>query len=175
MAVLELKYFPADVLRTKTAPVVDFDEALAKTVDDMAETMYVEEGIGLAANQVGISKQMFVMDVPIMDGDKRTSDLRAIINPEIIDRSGEIIWQEGCLSFPGIHADVKRAARVVVRYQNVSGDWVEMEAEGLAAVCIQHEMDHLAGITFVEYLSPLKRKLVLRELKKTLAEMGVAA
>ncbi|MFT5435270.1 MAG: peptide deformylase, partial [Myxococcota bacterium] len=112
MAVLELKYFPADVLKTKTAAITQFGTELAKIADDMAETMYVEEGIGLAANQVGLSLAMFVMDIPQPQGEgegaKRVSDLRTFINPELLEKSGEIIWQEGCLSVPGVDADVKR-------------------------------------------------------------------
>ncbi|MEC8023720.1 MAG: peptide deformylase [Myxococcota bacterium] len=168
MAVLELKIFPADILRSPTDKVTDFDEALAKTAADMAETMYMENGIGLAANQVGLSMQMLVMDVP--DEENPTaSRLKTIINPEILESKGEVTWDEGCLSFPGLSVPVNRAETVVVRYFDAKGERHEEAMDGLEAICLQHEMDHLAGITFIDYLSPLKRKLALRELKKNLA------
>jgi len=174
MAVLQLKYYPAEVLRTKTETVTAFDDELATTAQDMAETMYMENGIGLAANQVGLLVQMLVMDVP--DEENPTaSRLKVLVNPNLLESEGEIVWDEGCLSFPGITVPVKRASTVRVEYFDPSGERHEETMHGLEAVCLQHEMDHLAGVTFIEYLSPLKRKLALRELKRNLAEMGVAA
>ena len=172
MALLTLHFWPEDVLRTPASPVTEFGPALQKTLEDMAETMYVERGIGLAAPQVGLSKRMIVIDVPSEDG---TANLRALVNPVIVSREGTIVWEEGCLSFPGLVADVTRANKVRVRFQDSAGTERELDAEGLEAVCLQHECDHLDGITFVEYLSPLKRKLLLRDLKKNLAEREVAA
>ncbi len=173
MATLELKYYPAAILKRKAEPVVDFDEGLQKTIEDMAETMYVENGIGLAAPQVGISKRLFVMDVPPNAEGEDGTGLVALINPEIIASEGTIVWEEGCLSFPTMVAEVKRAHTLTVRYQNPAGEWCERDASELEAVCIQHEQDHLNGVTFVDYLSPLKRTLLLRDLKKKLTEMGV--
>ena len=172
MATLELKYWPADVLRTKAVPVETFGTELRQLLEDMAETMYAEHGIGLAAPQVGISQRILVMDIP---DDERPATLRALVNPEIVEREGEIVWEEGCLSFPGLTADVKRARRIRVRYQDAEGARREMVAEELEAVCIQHEIDHLDGITFIDYVSPLKRRLLLRDLRRTLEEMGVEA
>ncbi len=173
MAVLKLQFWPAEVLRNTSEAVTDFDGALRQLLEDMAETMYVENGIGLAAPQVGIAKRILVMDVP--QDEERTSNLRGLINPSIIEKSGELVYEEGCLSFPGLTADVNRAAKILMRYQDHTGKWHEGPAEGLEAVSIQHEIDHLDGINFIDYLSPLKRKLLLRELQRTLAEQGVAA
>jgi peptide deformylase len=175
MAVLQLQFWPAEILRAKAEPVADsqFTPELVATLENMAETMYTENGIGLAAPQVGISKRMIVIDVP--EGEERNSRLRALVNPRIVEKSGTIIWEEGCLSFPGVTADVTRAAQIRIQYRNPLGEAQELVAEDLEAVCIQHEVDHLDGINFVDYLSPLKRKLLLRDLKKYLAEMGEAA
>ncbi len=173
MAVMQLQYWPAEVLRQKAEPVTEFGDELKKTLEDMAETMYVESGIGLAAPQVGVSLRMIVIDVP--KGEERKPDLKALVNPVIVEKSGEIIWEEGCLSFPGITADVTRAAHLTVEFQDYTGAKYTMQVEGLEAVCVQHELDHLNGVNFVDYLSPLKRKLLLRELKRNLSEMGVAA
>ncbi len=177
MAVLPLQFWPAEVLRTPARPVApeEFDRALVRFVEDMAETMYLERGIGLAAPQVGVSKRVLVMDVPREGPDGEPdgeSHLTFIINPELVAREGTQVYEEGCLSFPGLLAEVTRSKRVTLRYQDVTGARQERVLEGLEAVCIQHEIDHLDGITFVEYLSPLKRKLLLRDLKKTLAERG---
>lgn len=174
MAVLPLQIWPAEVLRRQAEPVGDdeFGDALAQTLDDMAETMYVENGIGLAAPQVAISKRMLVMDVPM--GDDRKPDLKALVNPEIVESQGTIVYEEGCLSFPGLTADVKRHGWIRVAYRDAWGKAADMVCEGLEAVCLQHEMDHLDGINFVDHLSPLKRKLLLRELKKNLADRAAA-
>ena len=172
MAVLQLQFWPADVLRTPASPVTEFGPSLQKTLEDMAETMYVERGIGLAAPQVGLSLRMIVVDVPHDDG---KSYLRALVNPVIVAREGTIVWEEGCLSFPGLIAEVTRASKVRLRYQDWSGEVRELDADGLEAVCLQHECDHLEGITFIDYLSPLKRRLLLRDLKRNLAEREEAA
>ena len=174
MAVLALRYFPDDILRIKTTPITEFGDALRKFVADMAETMYAENGIGLAANQVGVSRRVVVMDVPRSEED-RSPNFKAYINPEIVERSGIQFFDEGCLSFPGITAEVKRALGITVRYHDATGAVHEDRVTGLESVCVQHELDHLEGITFVDYLSPLKRRLLLRDLKKNLAELGVPA
>ena len=172
MAVLELRFFPDEVLRTPTEKIEHFDEGVAKVAADMAETMYMENGIGLAANQVGLSIQMLVMDVP-SEENPTASRLKTLINPELVESSGEIMWDEGCLSFPGLSVPVRRAETVTVSYLQPNGERQQETMTGLEAICLQHEMDHLAGITFIDYLSPLKRKLALRELKKNLADLGV--
>lgn len=173
MAVLQLQFWPAEVLRVKAEALTpnEFTPELVQTLEDMAETMYVEQGIGLAAPQVGISKRMLVVDVPV--GEERASNLRALVNPEIVEKEGSIVWEEGCLSFPSITADVTRANKIRVKYQNPQGEHCELVAEELEAICLQHELDHLNGINFVDYLSPIKRKMLLRELKKYLTEAGV--
>lgn len=177
MSVLTLHYYPDDVLRRRCEPVEVFDAQLARFVEDMFETMYAENGIGLAANQVGASRRVLVMDVPVEREpgakDAPPSNRRALINPEIVSRVGQQSYEEGCLSFPGLAATVKRARDVVVRYQDATGAWHEAMFTGLESVCFQHELDHLEGITFVDYLSPLKRRLLLRDLRKTLAERGL--
>jgi len=141
--------------------VVDFDEDLKKLVADMTETMYAARGIGLAATQVNVHKRLLVLDVSEMQDQPRV-----YINPQIVDSSGEQVYEEGCLSVPGIYADVKRAEKVTVRAQNVDGSTFEEQLDGLHAVCVQHEMDHLIGRLFVDYLSPLKRNMVRKKLEK---------
>ncbi|MFT7622906.1 MAG: peptide deformylase [Myxococcota bacterium] len=168
MAVMQLQFWPAEVLRTRAAEVTEFGPELAKVLEDMAETMYVENGIGLAAPQVGLSQRMIVIDVP--EDEERSANLRLLVNPEIVESVGTTLYDEGCLSFPGVNIEVKRAQQVTVKYQDAMGTEHTIEADGLEAICLQHELDHLNGINFVDYLSPLKRKLVLRELKKTLAD-----
>jgi peptide deformylase len=163
MAKLNILEFPDPRLRT-VARAVDptrIDPAFQQLVDDMFETMYAAPGIGLAASQVDVHQRFMVIDV---SEEKNTP--RVFINPEIATRSGEQVCQEGCLSVPGIYADVKRAERIVVRALDRNGVPFETDADGLLAVCIQHEMDHLDGKLFVDYLSPLKRDMVKRKLAK---------
>ena len=161
MALLEIVEFPDPRLRTRAAPIDQVDDALRALIDDMFETMYDAPGIGLAATQVDVHRRFMVIDV---SEDK--SEPRVFINPEILEREGEQVCQEGCLSVPGIYADVTRAERIRVRAQDRNGDAYEMEADGLLAVCIQHEIDHLDGKLFVDYLSPLKRQMVKKKLDK---------
>ncbi|MBZ0222274.1 MAG: peptide deformylase [Dokdonella sp.] len=161
MALLTILEFPDPRLRTKAQPVTVFDAQLKQLVADMFETMYAAPGVGLAATQVNVHQQLLVMD---MSEDK--SDARVLINPRLLEKSGEQIFQEGCLSFPGIYADVERALRVKVAAQDVDGKHIEFEVEGPLAVCVQHEMDHLAGKVFVDHLSSLKRSLLLKKLDK---------
>ncbi|GLQ88211.1 peptide deformylase [Dyella flagellata] len=161
MSVLTILEFPDPRLRTKAAPVTAFDAALKQFVDDMFETMYAANGVGLAATQVNVHQRVLVADMS-EDGDQPL----ALINPEILEKDGTQVYQEGCLSFPGIFADVTRALKVKVRAQDVQGQSFELEVEGPLAVCIQHEMDHLAGKVFVDYLSPLKRSILLKRLEK---------
>ena len=161
MARLPIIEFPDPRLRTVARPVREVDTRIRQLVDDMFETMYEAPGIGLAATQVDVHEQLLVLDV---SEDK--SYPMVFINPEIVESEGSQVYQEGCLSVPGIYADVKRANSVVVRALDRDGASFELAAEGLLAVCIQHEMDHLAGKVFVDYLSPLKRELVRKKLAK---------
>jgi peptide deformylase len=164
MAQLPILEFPDPRLRTKAAPVDPswLDEtATQQLFDDMFETMYEAPGIGLAASQVDVHRRFMVIDVT----DDRTQPL-VFVNPDISARSGEQVYQEGCLSVPGIFADVTRANAVTVNALDRHGVGFELQADGLLAVCIQHEMDHLEGKLFVDYLSPLKREMVRKKLAK---------
>jgi len=161
MARLPIIEFPDPRLRTVARPVKDVDTRIRQLIDDMFETMYEAPGIGLAATQVDVHERLLVLDV---SEDK--SYPMVFINPEILSSEGSQVYQEGCLSVPGIYADVKRAENIVVRALDRDGQSFELNADGLLAVCIQHEMDHLAGKVFVDYLSPLKRELVRKKLAK---------
>jgi peptide deformylase len=156
-------HYPDKRLREKAAPVATITAEVRTLVDDMAETMYAAPGVGLAATQIGERLQIFVVDVA---EENEPSDLRVFINPEIIDRQDTIVWSEGCLSFPGINEDVERAAKVVVRAQDRDGKTFELEAEGLLAVAVQHEYDHLQGVLMIDHLGLLKKRLVNRKMQK---------
>ena len=161
MAKLTILEFPDPRLRTKAAPVTVFDAALKQLSLDMLETMYEAPGIGLAATQVNVHKQLLVLDVS-----EEKNQPMTLVNPKITAKEGTQVYQEGCLSVPGIFADVERADRIHVEAQDALGNALSFDADGLLAVCIQHEMDHLAGKLFVDYLSPLKRELVKKKLEK---------
>ena len=161
MSVLTIIEFPDPRLRTKAEPVRVFDADLKQLVADMFETMYEANGVGLAATQVNVHQQVLVADM----SEERNEPL-VLINAQIVEKDGAQVYQEGCLSFPGIYADVTRALKVKVKAQDVDGNTIEREFEGPLAVCIQHEMDHLAGKVFVDYLSPLKRSMLLKRLEK---------
>ncbi|MEC5399153.1 peptide deformylase [Uliginosibacterium sp. H1] len=161
MALLPILHYPDERLHTVAKPVTNVDERIRKLVRDMAETMYAAPGVGLAATQVNVHERVLVIDV---SEDK--SGLMAFINPEIVEKRGEQVCEEGCLSVPGIYEKVARAEFVTVKALNVEGQAFELEAEGLLAVCIQHEIDHLDGKVFVEYLSPLKQNRIKGKLKK---------
>lgn len=139
-----------------------FDAELRKLLQDMAETMYANKGIGLAAQQVGRLERVCVIDVPGKE-DAPGTGLMFLVNPAVVSREGSVVFKEGCLSFPGLEVEVERAATVTVEYQDEQGDRKTIVAEGLAAVCLQHEIDHLDGVVFVDRLSPLKRRLALKE------------
>lgn len=162
MAILNILRYPDPRLHKVAKPVTVFDARLAQLVADMAETMYDAPGIGLAASQVDVHEQLLIIDT------SETKDaLTAYINPEIVWASDEMqVYDEGCLSVPGIYDGVERHARVKVRAFDVQGQPFEVEADGLLAVCIQHEMDHLKGKVFVEYLSPLKRNRIKNKMIK---------
>lgn len=167
MAKLDILEYPDPRLRLTAQPVEAFDPALARLADDMLETMHAAPGIGLAATQVNVQKRLLVVDVS-----ENHDDPRVLVNPELLDARGKEICQEGCLSFPGIFADVERKDWIRVKAQDVTGKVFEIETGGLLAVCIQHEMDHLVGKVFVDYLSPLKRSLLLRKLEKQRRHAG---
>jgi peptide deformylase len=161
MARLQILEYPDPRLRTKAKPVEVFDAALAKLVENMLETMYAAPGVGLAATQVDVHKRLIVMDIS-----EGKTHPQVFCNPEILTQEGEGITEEGCLSVPGIFDEVKRAAAVRARAQDVSGKTFEVDLDGLAAVCLQHEMDHLEGKLFVDYLSDLKRERIRKKLDK---------
>jgi peptide deformylase len=161
MAHLTILEFPDPRLRTRAQPVEQVDARLRKLIDDMFETMYAAPGIGLAATQVNVHKRLLVIDV----SESRKEPL-VFINPEILDRQGVEETEEGCLSVPGVYDKVTRADRIRVRALDRDGKQFEMEADGLLAVCIQHEIDHLDGKLFVDYLSELKRTRIRRKLEK---------
>ena len=161
MAKLTILEFPDPRLRTKAKPVENVDDELRSLVDDMFETMYDAPGIGLAATQVDVHKRLLVADVT---ADK--SEPHVLINPEIIEKDGVTTTEEGCLSVPGYYEEVKRAEHIRVRFLDRHGKQVELETEGLLAVCIQHEMDHLDGKLFVDYLSEAKRMRIRKKLVK---------
>ena len=161
MAKLKILEFPDPRLRTKAAPVEVVDDALRTLIGDMFETMYDAPGIGLAATQVDVHKRLLVADV---SSDK--SEPHVLINPEITEKDGITVTDEGCLSVPGYYESVERAEHIRVKFLDRNGDAVEMEAEGLLAVCIQHEMDHLDGKLFVDYLSEAKRQRIRKKLEK---------
>jgi peptide deformylase len=161
--ILPIVKYGDPVLTQKALHVTEFDEKLRKLVADMFDTMYAAPGVGLAAPQVGVLKRIFVMDC---SSGKDPKQKIAFINPVITSTEGEQSGDEGCLSFPGIYFDVKRARRVIARAFNVNGEEFTIDALDLAARCIAHETDHLDGELFIDYLSPLKRDLVKRKIKK---------
>jgi peptide deformylase len=163
MAILSILRYPDARLHKVAAPVTVFDENLRKLVRDMAETMYAAPGVGLAATQVDVTKQVIVIDAS-----DRQDSLVVLINPEIVETSGVSDIEEGCLSVPGVYDVVERAERVKVRAYDQHGHAFTLEAQGLLSVCIQHEMDHLKGKVFVEYLSQLKQQRVRAKLAKQL-------
>jgi peptide deformylase len=171
MAVRSILHYPDARLRVAGKKVVAFDEGLARLVDDMAETMYAAPGVGLAATQIGEYWQVFVVDCA---PEGEPSDLRVFVNPEILSQTGATTSSEGCLSFPEAREEVERADKVRVRAQDRTGRWFELETEGLLAIAIQHEYDHLQGILMIDRLGPLKKRLLHRKMVKR-AEAGAAA
>lgn len=161
MALRAILHYPDPRLRRKAAPVARVDEEVRRLIDDMAETMYQAPGIGLAAVQVDVPKRVVVIDVS-----PEHSDLKVFVNPEIVRRDGVEVMEEGCLSVPGVYEEVERAERVTVRALDRDGQAFELVADGLLAVCIQHEIDHLDGRVFVDYLSRLKQSRIRKKLEK---------
>jgi len=165
MSKLAILRYPDPRLYTRATPAQVFDQNLRQLVKDMAETMYSAPGIGLAATQVNVHQRLLIIDL------SETHDsLQVFINPEIIQRDGQQQLEEGCLSVPGIYDFVQRAAQIRVRAQDLEGQWFEQQADGLLAVCIQHEIDHLDGKVFVDYLSRLKRDRIKTKLNKRLRD-----
>jgi len=183
MAIREILEVPDPVLKQVSAPVTEFNAELKTLVDDMFETMYDAPGIGLAAIQVGVPLRVLVIDLQPEDEDAELvacdhdghhhhhqptkKEPRVFINPEILDPSEDLsVYQEGCLSVPEIYADVERPAKIRARWQDIDGKTHEEDMDGLMATCLQHEMDHLEGILFIDHLSRLKRQMVLKKLDK---------
>jgi peptide deformylase len=159
----EVVKWPDPVLQKPSEKVTVFDAKLKKLVEEMFDSMYAAQGIGLAAPQIAISKRITVIDVSFK---KNPADRVVLINPEIVDREGKQVEEEGCLSLPEIREKVTRAAKVKVKAQDVTGEWFEVEGEELLARAMQHEIDHLDGVLFIDRLSRLKRDLVIRKIKK---------
>ncbi|TFW70166.1 peptide deformylase [Methylotenera oryzisoli] len=161
MAILDILNYPDPRLHTVAKPVKEVNATIRRLIDDMAETMYAAPGIGLAATQVNQHIQLLLVDT------SETKDqLQVFINPKILERDGEQVYEEGCLSVPGIYESVKRAEKILVEALDQDGKKFTLEAHGLLSVCIQHEMDHLLGKVFVEYLSPLKRNRIKNKMLK---------
>ncbi|MGE4503302.1 MAG: peptide deformylase [Thiomicrospira sp.] len=165
MQKLDLVLYPDEGLREICKPIDEMTDALDRLIDDMFYTMYDAPGIGLAAPQIAVQQRVIVVDV----SEDKTEPL-ALINPEIIRRSGSIVWEEGCLSLPGIYAKVERPSDILVRAMNREGKPIELHAQDLLAVCIQHEIDHLNGKLFVDHLSGIKRARLLQKFKKLQTE-----
>lgn len=161
MAILKILQYPDERLHTIARPVSEVTDATRELVRNMAETMYAAPGVGLAATQVDVHECVIVVDVS-----ETHDDLLVLINPELIDHSGMAVHEEGCLSVPGIYEKVERPEKITVRALNEAGEQYTLQAEGLLATCIQHEMDHLKGKVFVEYLSALKQSRIRTKLKK---------
>jgi peptide deformylase len=161
MALMEVLHFPDPRLRKNAVPVAAVDEALRKLAADMLETMYAENGVGLAATQVNVQRRLVVIDVSA----ERNQPL-VLVNPEILQQEGSEQSQEGCLSVPGYFDTVERSTKVRYRYQTLDGEMVEAEADALMAICLQHEIDHLNGKLFIDYLSSLKRERIRKKIEK---------
>ena len=164
MALRQILIEPNKILREKSLPVEKVNEDLQKLMNDMSETMYAAPGIGLAAIQVGVPKRVIVLDIAQKEGHKNPM---FFINPEIIEKSeNNSIYEEGCLSVPGQFAEISRPDKCYIKYLDYYGQKKEMKAEGMFATCIQHEMDHLEGILFIDYLSKLKKSMIIKKLSK---------
>ncbi|MEC8542550.1 MAG: peptide deformylase [SAR324 cluster bacterium] len=166
MALLQVHEFPDPILQQHAMPVTVFDDKLRQLAADMLETMYEERGIGLAANQVAVLKQIVVVDVMAGDEDHGQREPQVLVNPKIVAASGETAIEEGCLSVPEFRAEVPRAEKIKVEYQDLEGQPQTLEADGLLAICLQHEFDHLRGRLFIDYLPPLKQRMVKKRLAK---------
>ena len=168
MSLRKIVRYPAPVLREKCQEVKSVTKEVQTLLSDMAETMYHAPGIGLAAPQIGVNARVIVLDVGNYEGGEKSSQkgkLYKLVNPEIVKSEGSALGEEGCLSIPGVSEKVKRATHVTVAALNEKGEKIEIEAEGILAVCLQHEIDHLNGVLFIDYLSKLKKKMISSKLK----------
>lgn len=167
---LDILKYPDPFLKTVAKPVEKVDDSIKKLIEDMIETMYHAKGIGLASVQVGVDKRVVVLDIPGEDEKERRKgqNLMALVNPEIISAEGTTVYEEGCLSIPGITADVDRAARLTVKALDKDGKPFQIEAAGLFAIALQHEIDHINGILFIDRISRIKREMIKRKIKKAL-------
>jgi peptide deformylase len=163
MAVRTILHYPDPRLREKARPVAEITTEIRQLIEDMAETMYAAPGVGLAATQIGEAHRIFVIDIA---SDDEPSQLRVFINPEIVARDGDLVWEEGCLSFPGVTEDIDRAAKIRVRALGVDGKPFELEAEQLLAVAVQHELDHLDGVLMIDRMGALKKRIVDRKMRR---------
>ena len=170
MAIREIRIYPDPVLRHKTSRIDRIDDSLQRLIDDMVETMHAAPGVGLAANQVGVPLQVAVIDLSSREEKGKHYPLVVLINPELLSQEGSVVAEEGCLSIPDYAENVKRAAKVKVRAQDRTGKSFEMEADGLMAKALQHEIDHLNGLLLIDRLSPLKKSIFKRRHRKALAE-----
>lgn len=169
MAVLPIVKYGDPVLRTPTKPVEAIDSEIQKLIDDMVETMYAAPGVGLAANQVGVSKRLMIIDLSVGE---TPGDLHVFINPEFVEKKGEILEEEGCLSIPDFVEMVSRPEITTVRYQDRDGKWKEMSGEGLMARALNHEIDHLDGKLYVDYLRGLRKERLMKKVSKILKTGG---
>jgi peptide deformylase len=165
MALRNILTYPHPVLKAKARPIADVDDGVKRLIDDMVETMYDAPGVGLAAPQVGEGIRLCVVDVGVQD-DKAGSDLLVLVNPVIVAREGKIVWTEGCLSVPDFEDEMQRSAKITVEALGRDGKPFQLACEQLKAVCIQHEMDHLDGVTIADRVSFLKRSMYLQKVKK---------
>ncbi len=165
-------HYPDPRLRVPGEVVTEFSDELRVLVEDMAETMYAAPGVGLAATQIGVAQRVFIIDISM---DDEESALRVFVNPEIVESSGKVCWEEGCLSFPGVHEEVERAAQVRVKACTETGEPFELEATDLLAVAIQHELDHLDGKLMIDRLGMLKKRYVHRSMAKRVASASARA
>ena len=166
MALLEIHTFPDSFLRQKAEPVTVFDQELEETAQSMLETMYFSGGIGLAAIQAGILKKIIVIDLKSGEEDSELREPHVFINPEILETSGKAVSEEGCLSVIEFRAEVDRAKYITIEYQDITGNFQKLEAEDMMSICLQHEIDHLNGILFIDHLPLLKQKMVKKRLTK---------
>jgi peptide deformylase len=168
MALLQVLHFPDPRLKIVSDPIKEISDEIRDLARNMCDVMYDEPGIGLAAPQVGHAIRLIVVDTEWTDEDADRNPI-VVVNPEIVEKEGKVVWEEGCLSVPDFTADVNRAARVHLKGMDLDGGEISIRAEGLQAVCFQHELDHLDGILFIDHLSRLKRNLYVKRLKKQLA------
>ncbi len=165
MSLRDIVLYPNDVLVQKASSVASVTTEVQQLVDDMVATMYDAPGIGIAAPQVGVLDRITVIDI---SSEENPDELRVFINPEVVHAEGTIVWEEGCLSIPGIYEKVERSNKVVVQALDREGQEFELEAEGLLAVALQHEIDHLDGVLFLDHLSPLKRRMAVKKYRKVI-------